>query len=597
MKERRNVKRTYDFKMSILLFGSAAVVFALSDQAWAQTAEWTAYNTSNSGLPYNGATVLAIDPQDNVWIGTGRWYALAGGGLAKFDGEGWAIYNTANSPLPHNDHTGLAIDPEGSIWSGTEGGLAKFDGAIWTVYTTSNSGLPVNLVATPVFDAQGNLWVGSWEGGLVKFDGTNWTIYNTANSGLPHNIPWSLAFDDQDRLWIGTSGGGLARFDGTNWTVYNQANSPLPNNTIWSIAFDSQWNLWVGTDGGGLAGFDGTNWTIYHMGNSGLPSNRIWPIAIDAYDNVWVGTYDRGLAMFDGRRWTVYNTSNSGLPDNALNYLSVDTEGGVWIATQTGGVAVLRLRPTVDFNCDGVVTIEDLLRLIESWGQPDPVADIAPIPFGDGIVDEADLQVLMSYWGQEVVDPTLIAHWGLDETEGTVAAESVVGNDGVVTGVPLWRADGGHVGGALELDGACSVVTEFVLDPSDGPFSVFAWVQGGAPGQVLISQVDGADWLAIDAAQGTLTTALAPAAGRKAIPPLVSEAVITDDNWHRVAFVWDGITRALYGDDALVAEDTQSSLASCTGGLNIGCGKDMGPSTFFSGLIDDVRVYSRAVQP
>ncbi len=255
------------------------------------------------------------------------------------------------------------------------------------------------------------------------------------------------------------------------------------------------------------------------------------------------------------------------------------------------------IMPTVDFNGDGTVDTDDLVRLIESWGQDDPSVDIGPGPWGDGVVDAADLEILMSYWGQEIPGPDLIAHWRLDETEGTVAADSVAGNDGIVTGVPLWRADGGQVGGALELDGACSVVTEFVLDPSDGPFSVFAWVQGGAPGQVLISQVDGADWLAIDAAQGTLTTALAPAAGRKAIPPLVSEAVITDGNWHRVAFVWDGITRALYGDDALVAEDTQSSLASCTGGLNIGCGKDMTPGSFFTGLIDDVRVYDRVVRP
>ncbi len=33
------------------------------------------------------------------------------------------------------------------------------------------------------------------------------------------------------------------------------------------------------------------------------------------------------------------------------------------------------------------------------------------------------------------------------------------------------------------------------------------------------------------------------------------------------------------------------------GGLYIGTGKMMQPGTYFSGLIDDVRIYNRAVKP
>ncbi|UCC96641.1 MAG: hypothetical protein JSW66_12440 [Phycisphaerales bacterium] len=55
--------------------------------------------------------------------------------------------------------------------------------------------------------------------------------------------------------------------------------------------------------------------------------------------------------------------------------------------------------------------------------------------------------------------------------------------------------------------------------------------------------------------------------------------------------------RALYADNILVAEDTQSGLGASGGGLYIGVGKDFAPGSFFSGLIDDVRIYSRALKP
>ncbi|UCD48881.1 MAG: hypothetical protein JSW27_15250 [Phycisphaerales bacterium] len=57
------------------------------------------------------------------------------------------------------------------------------------------------------------------------------------------------------------------------------------------------------------------------------------------------------------------------------------------------------------------------------------------------------------------------------------------------------------------------------------------------------------------------------------------------------------LSRSLYVDATLVAQDEQPNLEESRGRLYIGCGKDMAPGTFFSGLIDDVRIYKRAVRP
>lgn len=256
---------------------------------------------------------------------------------------------------------------------------------------------------------------------------------------------------------------------------------------------------------------------------------------------------------------------------------------------------VFEFGPLLDFDGDWVVGIEDLVILIESWGTDDLRCDIAPL-LGDGRVDVLDLEALMSSWGQTVDDPTLIAHWELDEAEGDIACDSTGSHDGTVTGTALWHPEGGQIGGALELDGATFVVADGVVDPVNGPFSVLAWVKGGGPGQVIVSQEGGANWLCADPVTGCLMTEL-KGTGRD-MRTLCSETVVTDGDWHRVGLVWDGDSRTLHVDNTVAAQDIQSGgAAACTGGLHLGCGSDTAPGTFFCGLIDDVRIYNRAVKP
>jgi hypothetical protein len=247
-----------------------------------------------------------------------------------------------------------------------------------------------------------------------------------------------------------------------------------------------------------------------------------------------------------------------------------------------------------DFNADGIVDIKDLLRLIQSWGLNEPSLDIAPPPFGDGIVGVQDLEVLMSYWGQEVFDPALLAYWALDEAEGVVAYDSAGVNDAFLVGGPVWQPDAGTVAGALQFDGIDDHVSaDPVLNPADGAFSAVAWMKGGAPGQVVLSQANGANWLSTDPLEGCLMTEV-KGPGRSS-SPLLSQTVITDGLWHRIGLVWDGLHRTLYVDDVAVAEDIQNGLTGSDNGLYIGTGKNVEAGTYFSGLIDDIRIYNVAL--
>ena len=261
-------------------------------------------------------------------------------------------------------------------------------------------------------------------------------------------------------------------------------------------------------------------------------------------------------------------------------------EGDLW---QAG------IEPILDFNGDGRVDGFELSRMADHWGTDDSACDIGPMPWGDGVVGLEDLRVLADHIGEELDDATLLAHWKLDETEGMVAHDDVERNHGTVVGTPTWLPAGGAAEGALEFDGGTLLTSDFALDPATGPFSVLVWVQGGAPGQTIVSQQGSTDWLSIHTATGTLTGGLR-GVGRFGTP-LITDATLLNGRWHRVAFTWDGTSRKLYVDDHCVAEDTQSELASSNTKLLIGADKDMTPGSFWTGLIDDVRIYSRAVQP
>ena len=300
--------------------------------------------------------------------------------------------------------------------------------------------------------------------------------------------------------------------------------------------------------------------------------------------------------------------NSSSLDDTAS--ISADGSTLYFMSNRPGGIGnydlwQVSISPIVDFNGDGIVDSLDMCMMVEYWHTNEPFYDIAPPPFGDGIVDVQDLILLSEHLFEEFYPIELIGYWKLDEVEGDIAYNSIGDNHGILSGNPTWQPDSGQKAGALEFDGIGDYVeTDFVLSPADGAFSVFAWIQGGAPGQVIISQADGTGtgetWLGMDALGGNLMTGLMPyQVGRTVIFPLESQSLITDGQWHHVGFVWDGSYRSLYVDGTEVAKDTNpitlAPLKSANGGLYIGTSKTLDTSTSFSGLIDDVRIYDVAL--
>jgi len=261
-----------------------------------------------------------------------------------------------------------------------------------------------------------------------------------------------------------------------------------------------------------------------------------------------------------------------------------------------------------DFDKDCRVDLADLAMLASAWltkfGDAEWNPDFDVSSPSDGLIDMMDIDAFTHNWLTNswltVFRHRLKAHWKLDEAAGSVARDSINSYNGTIHGDPLWRTTGGQVHGALEFDGIDDYVsTPFILDPADGEFSVFVWVRGAKPGQVIISQAGdpvGVNWFCTASSTGSLMTEIMGSA--RGSSSLVSETVITDGNWHHIGFAWDGTYRTLYVDGAEIAKDVNplSRLKGGSGGLYLGAGESLDTAFFFSGLMDDIQIYSKALK-
>jgi len=195
----------------------------------------------------------------------------------------------------------------------------------------------------------------------------------------------------------------------------------------------------------------------------------------------------------------------------------------------------------------------------------------------------------------EDVANDLQGHWKLDESSGTTASdETSNGNDGTVNGTADWvaaRIDNGH-----EFDGTnhIAVSDDASLDIKKN-FTVAAWIKladdtgdqnavqkgtnyglwqirsGGTPENAIKI---GSTWHTYDYTQS---------------------ASWFKDEWHHVAFTYDGSTVRNYIDGQLDASYSQTGDAN-TNGDSLGIGTNLPwDDSGFDGVIDDVRVYDRVL--
>ncbi len=191
--------------------------------------------------------------------------------------------------------------------------------------------------------------------------------------------------------------------------------------------------------------------------------------------------------------------------------------------------------------------------------------------------------------------PGPMGWWKLDESSGTIAHDSSGnGKDGTVEGNPIWLPTGGKVNGALQFDGAGDQVTI----RNAGSFgitnlmSVAVWMKIPATGRAneYVWGYDTYDPPRL-MREGTATSFKFTGGG---IPGNGVQVNLGGAGWYHVVAVVDGANCKLYVNGSVAGQVPYSG--KLTTFTNWRIGNAYGDDTRrFIGIIDDVRVYNRAV--
>ncbi len=197
-------------------------------------------------------------------------------------------------------------------------------------------------------------------------------------------------------------------------------------------------------------------------------------------------------------------------------------------------------------------------------------------------------------------DPHLVGWWKFDEVSGKSAADSSgQGHHAALQGALSFesRSAPGRSGTAIKLDGNndCLQATGFKGVTGPGPRTISAWIKTPASSGEIVS------W-GLDE-HGQMWT-LGHIRGRIGVTPkggyLYMKAATHDDAWHHVAVVVQAASPPNLHDHVKLFKDGELAEIDDIGLLDLwpietGAKQDVRIGWRFKGLLDDLRIYDRAL--
>ena len=208
------------------------------------------------------------------------------------------------------------------------------------------------------------------------------TVNSSSNDATP-----GISADGLSLFFESDRSGGYGNFDilvTTRTTIDADWSAPV---NLGATVNSSAW------DGGPRISADGLLLYFFSRRPDGYGNYDLWVTTRETTNDDW------GIPVNLGP--TVNNSAGEGLgsisADGLLLFFDSDQPGGV------GGVDLWQapIITIVDFNGDGIVDAADICIMVDYWGTDESLCDIGPMPWGDGIVDVQDLIILAEHLFEE----------------------------------------------------------------------------------------------------------------------------------------------------------------------------------------------------
>ena len=175
--------------------------------------------------------------------------------------------------------------------------------------------------------------------------------------------------------------------------------------------------------------------------------------------------------------------------------------------------------------------------------------------------------------------------YGLDEGTGTTVADRSTNNTAATATSPNWTASG-RFGSAIVFNGSTTRVRSNANVALTAAFTLEAWVFNTGDGFESIATVGSTRDLYLS--DGTLTFYTGAAN--------LTFGAVPANSWQHVALVSDGSTVRAYREGTQLGTTQNATLAAVTAPLQVGAWIDgSGNGDFFTGTLDEIRVYNRAL--
>ncbi|MBN2560202.1 MAG: hypothetical protein JXQ75_04665 [Phycisphaerae bacterium] len=199
----------------------------------------------------------------------------------------------------------------------------------------------------------------------------------------------------------------------------------------------------------------------------------------------------------------------------------------------------------------------------------------------------------------------LIAHWPLNEGQGTWT-EDVAGNhDGTIYGGPPWVAGvtGFPSDYALDFDGSNDYVNvgQFTQFGGTQPFSLCAWINrttiSGSEPYILNNMYSSSRGIGMFSYGNYTAVTVGGRDGTIYQASVFDFEDIADGYWHLIVGTYDGSALQLYIDGEWRGSNSDFSYyTASTQNMNI-ARMEQGARCYFDGRIDEPRIYDRALSP